>query len=167
MKKFFETLITPDELLPHLNAPDWVIVDARFNLADANSGYNDYLTAHIPGAVYAHLNDDLSAPMIPGQTGRHPLPNIENAATLFGSLGISPGVQVVAYDDQGGALAAARLWWMLRWLGHSAVAVLDGGYQAWQVAQLPYSSGPEQKAARKFTSNLRSELVYSSLETRV
>ena len=90
----------------------------------------DYENAHIPGAVYAHLDEDLSGPIIKGVTGRHPLPRSKRYPAVFSRLGIDSKVQVVAYDDVGGALAAGRVWWLLRWLGHEQVALLDGGWQA-------------------------------------
>ena len=105
-----------------------MVVDCRFSLADPEAGRRDYEKAHIPSAVYAHLDDDLAGP-VTADNGRHPLP--EPAARLSTSTlrgwGISNDTQVVVYDDAGGAIAA-RLWWMLRWLGHDAVAVLDGGF---------------------------------------
>jgi thiosulfate/3-mercaptopyruvate sulfurtransferase len=152
-------LIAPSQLAPHLQDPHWIVVDCRFALGDAAKGRASYEAAHIPGAVYAHLNDDLAAPVIPGVTGRHPLPTPEAAAATFGRLGIAPAMQVVAYDDMGGALAAARLWWMLRWLGHEAVAVLDGGWQAWQQASLPGRNGAETRPPQTFTANPRPELL--------
>jgi thiosulfate/3-mercaptopyruvate sulfurtransferase len=158
----FTTLISPAELPPHLNDPHWIVVDCRFALADANKGRASYEQAHIAGAVYAHLNEDLAAPAIPGLTGRHPLPTPEMAAATFGRLGIGPGTQVVAYDDMGGALAAARLWWMLRWLGHEAVAVLDGGIQRWQREALPTRSGTESRQAQVFIPQVRPELLVTA-----
>jgi thiosulfate/3-mercaptopyruvate sulfurtransferase len=127
----YKTLISLSELAAHIDDPDWVIVDCRFSLADTERGRRGYLQEHIPGAVYAHLDEDLSGPIMPGVTGRHPLPPVSQAAASMGKLGIGEGVQVAAYDDAQGALAAARLWWMLRWLGHEAAAVLDGGWQRW------------------------------------
>ena len=158
------TLITPSQLAKHLGDPDWAIVDCRFSLADTEWGQRDYLQAHIPGAVYAHLNDDLSAEVIPGVTGRHPLPSVEAAAKTFGEWGIGAGVQVVTYDDAGGALAAVRLWWMLRWLGHTAAAVLDGGFQRWMSAGYPLKEGGERRPRRKFVPKPRPELVATTAE---
>jgi thiosulfate/3-mercaptopyruvate sulfurtransferase len=158
----YTTLISPSELAQHLDNPDWVVVDCRFTLKDPQHGRSAYLAAHICGAVYAHLDEDLSAAVVPGQTGRHPLPTPERAAQVFGRLGIGPGVQVVAYDDAGGALAAVRLWWMLRWLGHEAEAVLDGGWQRWQREGQPTCSGQEERPPREFQAVLRDELVVNA-----
>ncbi len=160
----YHTLISASELAQNLAAPDWAIIDCRFSLADSERGRQDYLQAHIPGAIYAHLNEDLSGEIIPGKTGRHPLPPIEQFAQVLSRWGIDEHVQVVAYDASGGAMAAARLWWMLRWLGHEAVAVLDGGWQHWQQAGYPVASGAEQRAAAHFTPQVRREAVVTANE---
>lgn len=143
------TLITAATLQAHLDDPDWVVVDCRFNLADPAAGRRAYQDGHIPGARYAHLDEDLSAP-VTATTGRHPLPDPARLAATLGAWGIGPGTQVLAYDDLGGMLAAARLWWLLRWLGHTAVAVLDGGLPAWTRAGLPLSTDVPVIAARTF-----------------
>jgi thiosulfate/3-mercaptopyruvate sulfurtransferase len=106
-----------------------VLIDARFDLADPAAGERAYREAHLPGAHYLHLDRDLSAAKT-GRNGRHPLPQRSLFAARVGALGIGPQTQVVAYDAQGGSYAA-RVWWLLRWLGHEAVAVLDGGLPAW------------------------------------
>lgn len=134
----YETLIEPRELLTRLSAPDWVVIDCRFDLARPSAGREAYAQSHIPGARYAHLDEDLSAPVSP-VTGRHPLPQPEKLAARLGEWGISNSTQVVAYDQANGAFAA-RLWWLLRWIGHSKVAVLNGGFQAWVAAGLPTDS---------------------------
>jgi thiosulfate/3-mercaptopyruvate sulfurtransferase len=125
----FETLISPAELTPHLADPRWVVVDCRFDLANPAWGEEQYLEGHVPGARYAHLDRDLSGTKT-GKNGRHPLPTFEQMRTRFGALGIGAGTQVVAYDQDTG-MYAARLWWMLRFLGHEAVAVIDGGFARW------------------------------------
>jgi thiosulfate/3-mercaptopyruvate sulfurtransferase len=107
-----------------------VVLDASFDLADPGAGERSYREQHLPGAHYLHLDRDLCAPKT-GTNGRHPLPTRETFAALAGRLCIQPSTQVVVYDRQGAAYAA-RAWWMLRWLGHPAVAVLDGGLKAWQ-----------------------------------
>jgi len=162
----YTTLITTDVLASHLNDPDWIVVDCRFALSDAELGRTNYLAGHIPGAEYAHLDEDLSGPIQIGVTGRHPLPKAQDAAAFFGRLGIAHEpireMQVVAYDDAGGALAAARLWWMLRWLGHRSAAILDGGWQAWQKAGLPGREGVEVRPAQVFLAQERPELVVNA-----
>ncbi|MDS4030445.1 MAG: sulfurtransferase [Candidatus Contendobacter sp.] len=135
----YDTLIDAPTLHTHLNDPQWVIMDCRFSLMDTEAGRRAHQDSHLPGARYAHLDEDLSSPITPA-TGRHPLPDPARLAHKLGKWGIGPGTQVVAYDDLGGMLAAARLWWLLRWLGHEAVAVLDGGFPVWQRAGLPLTA---------------------------
>lgn len=154
----FNTLISVDELNNNLKSPNWVIVDCRFSLADKESGRRDYQSAHIPSATYAHLDEDLSGPIIPGKTGRHPLPSVKKAATLFSSWGIGNDTQVVAYDQGHGGIAA-RLWWMLRWLGHEKVAVLNGGWAAWQKAGLTTNEEVPSASPRLFSPAPRIDLV--------
>jgi thiosulfate/3-mercaptopyruvate sulfurtransferase len=123
------TLIDVDTLQGLLGKPSLAVVDCRFDLMNPGAGHQAYLKGHIPGARYADLNRDLSAP-VTARTGRHPLPAPEAFAARLGELGVANDTQVVAYDDANSSMAA-RLWWMLRWLGHTAVAVLDGGFKAW------------------------------------
>lgn len=129
-----DSLIDVEELNRHLREPSWRIVDCRFELTQPGKGYADYLAGHIPGAVYAHLDNDLAGPVSPA-TGRHPLPDPAAFASTLGSWGITPQTRVVAYDQASGGIAA-RLWWMLRWLGHEHVALLNGGFEAWRRAGL-------------------------------
>lgn len=124
------TILVPTETLAgRLADPDWLVVDCRFELSDPESGRRAYRASHIPGAIHADLERDLSSP-VTAASGRHPLPPVAELEATFSRFGIAPGTQVVAYDEGPGAYAA-RLWWMLRWLGHDAVAVLDGGFAAW------------------------------------
>jgi thiosulfate/3-mercaptopyruvate sulfurtransferase len=160
----YTTLISTVELYKHLHDPNWVVFDCRFSLADPARGQKDYSCAHIPGAVYAHLDEDLSGPVVRGVTGRHPLPSVEAISEKFSRWGIGPGVQVVAYDHNGGAMAAGRLWWLLRWLGHDAASVLDGGWSVWIREGLPEHSGVESRPTRRFIPKLRPELVVNSTE---
>lgn len=163
----FETLIRVEDVELNLGDPDWAIIDCRYDLANPEKGRQEYLKAHIPGAIYAHLDEDLSAEVIQGKTGRHPLPPIGKAAEVFSNYGIGPGVQVVAYDNAGGALAAVRIWWMLRWLGHNAVAVLDGGWQRWLNAGYPMSNGQEVRPKRDFKPSPRPELIIDAQEVEM
>ena len=133
----FTTLVSVEETAAHLRDPQWVICDCRHDLADHSAGYRAYRAGHIPGARFLHLDADLSGPKT-GLNGRHPLPHPSTFALRLGALGIANDSQVVAYDESGGVYAS-RLWWMLRWVGHTKVAVLDGGWQAWQSAKLPYT----------------------------
>ncbi|MFN8598426.1 MAG: sulfurtransferase [Anaerolineae bacterium] len=152
----YATLITTAELARNLARPDWVIFDCRFTLADRERGRRDYLHNHISGAIYAHLNDDLSGPIVSGQTGRHPLPTVEVISRFFSRTGVDSTIQVIAYDDAGGAMAA-RLWWLLRWLGHDAVAILDGGWQKWTQADGPTTATIPTPTPRVFVPQSRSD----------
>jgi thiosulfate/3-mercaptopyruvate sulfurtransferase len=155
------TLVAASELAPHVNDPDWALFDCRFALADPERGRRDYVQAHIPGAIYAHLNEDLAGAVIPGVTGRHPLPPIDTLALTFSQWGIDETVQVVAYDDSGGGMAA-RLWWLLRWLGHETVAVLDGDWRQWQREGRTTRDGVAIRSARRFVPHARSGLLIST-----
>jgi thiosulfate/3-mercaptopyruvate sulfurtransferase len=155
-------LVSPAELLAHLGDERWVVVDCRFDLAAPGAGEQAYETAHIPGAVYAHLDRDLSAP-VTGRNGRHPLPDIAAIEATFGRLGIGPDAQVVAYDQDTG-MFASRLWWMLRYVGHDRAAVLDGGFAAWVRAGGPTRAGREQRPACAFRAAPRPAMVVSAGE---
>jgi thiosulfate/3-mercaptopyruvate sulfurtransferase len=122
-------LVSTDILAQHLADPDWVVFDCRHDLADPARGRADYASSHIPGARFLSLDKDLSAPKT-GKSGRHPLPKPDKLVEKLGRAGVDSRKQVIAYDAQGGAMAA-RLWWLLRWLGHLPVAVLDGGWNQW------------------------------------
>ena len=159
----YTTLISTGELAAQLDNPDWTIVDARFTLREPDRGERDYQTAHIPGAVYAHLDRDLSSPQVMGETGRHPLPLPDQFTTRLGEWGIDQAAQVVVYDDSGGMIAG-RLWWMLRWLGHDAVALLDGGWPRWQQEGRPVCAGIETRPPRRFEAHPRPELVVTAAE---
>lgn len=143
------TLIDATTLAQRIADPQIVIVDVRHMLTDPERwGETQYAKGHLPGAVFARIDSDLSAPRT-GRNGRHPLPTPEAAAAMFGRLGIGPASQVVAYDQDSG-MYAARLWWMLRWLGHEAVAVLDGGYAHWVREGHPVESAPAKPAGTRF-----------------
>lgn len=143
-------LISAAELSPHLENADWLVVDCRFDLARPAAGEEAYQLGHIPGAVYAHLDRDLSSAITP-TSGRHPLPSPEQFAATLRRWGVASDTQVVAYDADTGAYAA-RLWWMLRWVGHSKVAVLEGGFKAWQAAGLPVASDFPTRAPSNFVA---------------
>jgi thiosulfate/3-mercaptopyruvate sulfurtransferase len=145
----YRTLIDCRQLAGRLGDPDWRIFDCRFDLADTARGERDYRVVHVPGAIYAHLDRDLSGPITP-QSGRHPLPDPGALCRWLGSHGIRENTQIVAYDDSGGTMAV-RLWWLLRWLGHVQVALLDGGWQAWHGAMMPMDQAlPSQAVAADF-----------------
>lgn len=141
-------LIGPTALAGRLGDPDLVVVDCRFVLTRPEAGEEAYRAGHVPGARYAHLDRDLAAPRT-GPSGRHPLPEPTALAAFFSRIGIGPGTRVVAYDDAGGAIAA-RLWWLLRWMGHGRVSLLDGGFPAWTGAGLPVETAIPVPVPRSF-----------------
>ncbi|ANN77901.1 sulfurtransferase [Bordetella flabilis] len=154
----FDTLISaPDlaKLLSRRDAP--LLVDCRFDLMDPQAGQRAYRQAHIPGAHYLHLEDDLSG-AVTGRNGRHPLPDREGFAARMAALGVDDDTQILAYDGAGG-MYAARLWWLMRWIGHRAVAVLDGGLDAWTAAGYPMTEAPTPAAARAGRLCVREALV--------
>ena len=136
----FTTLISVDDLAANLDIPGLIVCDCRHDLADTESGRRAYAVSHVPGARFVHLDEDLSGPKT-GKNGRHPLPDPEVFRRRLGALGMDNTRQIVAYDASGGCYAA-RLWWMLRWLGHDRAAVLDGGWDAWVRAGRPVTAAP-------------------------
>ena len=142
------TLISTSELQPHLTDENWAIVDCRFDLARPEWGFGEYQKSHIPGAIYAHIDKDLAGPVTP-VSGRHPLPDIDAFVRRLEAWGIGDETQVVAYDTSGGSFAV-RLWWLLRWLGHPAVAVLDGGFPKWEAEGRPTTVGIETRPPAEF-----------------
>ena len=150
-------LIRVDELLERLGSDDLCLIDARFSLADTSAGRAAYAASHLPGAVYLHLDDDLSGPL--GEHGgRHPLPTPAAAAVTFGRAGVGADTLVVAYDD-GDGMTAGRVWWLLRWLGHDRVQVLDGGLAAWREAGGPETTVIPEPPTRSFVPAPRTEMV--------
>jgi len=141
----YTTLVSTAALAAHLDDPRWVVFDCRHDLARPDWGRAEYLKGHLPGARFLHLDEDLSGPPT-GTNGRHPLPDPKVFAAKLGAAGVAPETQVVAYDVQSGA-SAARLWWLVRWLGHDAVAVLDGGCGKWR-----REGRPEMTALPRITS---------------
>ena len=152
----YKTLIDCHTLALHTHDPQWVVVDCRFMLSNPAAGRLAYEAGHIERARYAHLNDDLSSP-ITAQSGRHPLPNPQRLAVKLGEWGIDDTKQVIAYDDSFGAMAA-RLWWLLRWLGHDTVALLDGGLPRWQREGRPMTKELPVVTPATFTPHVRNDL---------
>lgn len=145
------TLVSCEDASERVGDANWLFVDCRYDLADKERGLRDYATAHIPGAIHAHIDRDLSGPVGDGRKGRHPLPLAPSFARWCSLHGITPQTQVVAYDDQAGQWAS-RLWWLLRHYGHQDVAVLDGGLTRWKSLKLPMRGGHEApRPASKFT----------------
>ena len=169
MHTMHTTLITALQLRALLDsAAKTVVLDASFDLADVQAGERSHAQGHLPGARYVHLERDLCGTKT-GRNGRHPLPLRDVFSVTVGRLGITPATQVVAYDQQGG-MYAARLWWMLRWLGHAQVAVLDGGVAAWQAAggalhttAPPLSAAPAYPAGTALAGSVDADQVMARL----
>jgi thiosulfate/3-mercaptopyruvate sulfurtransferase len=147
------TLVGTAELARHLGEPAWLVFDCRHDLADPDAGERCYSRSHIPGAQFMHVDRDLSAPP-DGRNGRHPLPDAATFAGKLSAAGVGERTQVVAYDASGG-MYAARLWWMLRWLGHDGVAVLDGGWTQWLAERRPTTSEPALPRPARFVPQYR------------
>jgi thiosulfate/3-mercaptopyruvate sulfurtransferase len=156
-------LITAAELAKHLEDPRWVVVDCRFTLTEPKAGPAAYARSHIPGARYANLDDDLARHPGPSD-GRHPLPLASDFAARLGAWGIANDSIVVAYDEASGAIAA-RLWWLLGWLGHDRRLVLDGGFAAWTTAGLPVETRtPTWRPARFVAPSVADQSVVEAAE---
>ncbi len=147
-------------LAAHLDDPDWIIVDVRFDLTNPNWGRQAYAASHIPAAQFMDLNDDLAGKKT-GRNGRHPLPDPAAFAAKLGAMGIDRSKHVVVYD-QGTTMFVGRLWWMLRWLGHEAVTVLDGGYAAWEKELRVISSAIPKPIPTEFVSHIQTQMQISS-----
>lgn len=158
----FTTLIDAHELRTMPDSTDLLVVDCRFDLADPSAGERAFAQAHVPGALYAHLDRDLSGPVTPA-TGRHPLPDPVAFAEILSAWGVAPDTQVVAYDASGGMIAA-RLWWMLRWLGHGRVAVLDGGLAAWCAADGTLDRSVASRSRTRFVAKPGTGATVSTAE---
>ncbi len=154
-------VIQAAELHRQLADPSLRLVDCRFSLADIERGRRAYAEAHLPGASYVHLEHDLSGPIIPGKTGRHPLPPPDQFRDLLGRLGIGDDSLVVLYDDANGA-HASRMWFMLRWLGHDRVKVLSGGIKTWLEAGYPTTAEVPEPQPCRFNGRLRAELLWDA-----
>jgi thiosulfate/3-mercaptopyruvate sulfurtransferase len=153
-------LIVAEALEEKLGREDWALIDCRFNLADPSAGQKAYDAAHIPGAVYLDLDKNLAGP-IRADTGRHPLPDVGQIGKTLGRLGISNAHTIVVYDDASGAVAA-RAWWILHWLGHDKVRLLDGGMARWQALGLATESARPAAPEVQFHARPRPELVVST-----
>ena len=157
-KRLRTPLISTAELAPHLSEADWLVADCRFELSKPEAGAAAWRAGHIPGAVHVDLERDLSVP-VTAKSGRHPLPAVAEFAATLSRLGIGNGTRVVCYDAGPGAYAA-RLWWMLRWMGHDEVAVLDGGLAAWTAEGRPVSTDAPIRGPARFIPHPRPEMVY-------
>jgi thiosulfate/3-mercaptopyruvate sulfurtransferase len=159
-----QPLVTPQWLQEHLGNDNVVVVDCRFVLGNPSQGYADYLDGHIPGALYFHLEHDLSGPK-QEHGGRHPLPDPEALVRLFSGAGIDSDVTVVAYDDQDLAMAG-RMWWLLRYMGHEKAAVLDGGFAGWKRAGYAVSQEVQTPKPRAFVPKIQSWMLVGVEQVR-
>lgn len=153
----FTTLLSAKELFAHFDSADWVVFDCRFTLAEIEAGRVAYQQSHLPGAIYVHLDDDMSSP-ITASSGRHPLPDVTTFSEKLSAWGVDASKQVVVYDDAFGAVAG-RMWWLLRWLGHTRVALLDGDLPTWQREAYPMQSEPPLLTPATFSPNVNNELL--------
>lgn len=163
IKEKFNTLISVDQLAENYDRNDVVILDCRSSLADPDLGRRQYLEAHIPGAYFMDINLDLSSPVIKGITGRHPLPDPLVFTAAMRAAGLHPGTQVVVYDQQNG-MYAARAWWLLRWIGHEQVALLDGGFEAWTAMKLPIDNQCYPPKQGTYTFNTPDQITLTTDE---
>ena len=150
-------LVSVEELSAHLGDANWRVFDCRHDLRDTQYGEKAYAKGHIPGALFLQLDHDLSGPTT-GKNGRHPLPDSAGFAAKMSACGVGPDTQVVAYDNEGNAFAS-RLWWLLRWLGHDKVAVLDGGLAAWRRAKQPLDADVPNYAPASFAPREQGGIV--------
>jgi thiosulfate/3-mercaptopyruvate sulfurtransferase len=156
-KRLHTTLITTAQLAGNLSDPAWLVADCRFELGKPDAGRDAWRAGHIPGAIHVDLERDLSAP-VTATTGRHPLPPVRDFAAILSRIGVTEQTQVVCYDGSGGAYAA-RLWWMLRYVGHAGVAVLDGGFAAWVEEGRPVSTATVTRPPSQFVAKPRPEML--------
>lgn len=156
-------LITADDLLLIKGSPDLVILDCRYTFADVQKGRRDYMHEHIPGAYFLDMEQDLSSPLIKGVTGRHPLPNPGVLTYTLRAAGLNPSSKVVVYDQATG-MAASRAWWLLLWLGHENVLVLDGGFNSWKAKSYPLDNQWPPPVKGTFEFSLNTSLTVDKLE---
>ena len=158
----YTTFITAKEANENLGNPDFLFIECSYALADAAWGRSEYEKSHIPNAAYADLHDDLAGAIVPGKTGRHPIPSKEELIKTFSRFGIDQSTQVVAYDMQSGAMAAARLWWLLQYSGHKNVAVLSGGKSHWEKSGFPLSQQKTERRETIFYADFNNEFLVQS-----
>lgn len=153
----YTSFISPEELQYNINNPNWRIFDCRYQLDDSSWGFEEYNREHIPNAIYAQLNKDLARKPYPG-SGRHPMPLVDDFVQTCSAWGIEENTQVVVYDHLSGAFAA-RLWWLLRYHGHNAVAILDGGFNGWKNGGLPTEAKSKGNNQAQFKSSIQDNLL--------
>lgn len=153
----FTTIVSVDELSRHVQDPAWIVFDCRFTLSNTEAGRAAYQQGHIPGARYVHLDEDMSSAVTP-TSGRHPLPEVQALADKLSAWGVDGSKQVVVYDDSFGSMAV-KMWWLLRWLGHQNVALLDGNWQMWNKKKLPVTTELPKLQPAKFVANVQHDMV--------
>ncbi|WP_336077616.1 sulfurtransferase [Paenibacillus sp. 203] len=159
-----KSIVSKRWLLARLYEPDMIIADCRSLLGQAGAGRTQFNEDHIPGAVHFDLEEDLTAPL--GEHGgRHPLPNVDTLAARLSRAGINASSRIVAYDDQGGMMAS-RFWWLLRYLGHEQVYVLEEGYSAWKEAKFPVTADQPIRIPSTFTPNVQPQMLTSMQEVQ-
>jgi thiosulfate/3-mercaptopyruvate sulfurtransferase len=162
--RIMRSIVSMEFVRGRLDSPETVIVDCRFVLGDPEAGRKSYEEDHIPGAVYLDLEQDLSGPKR-SHSGRHPLPDPGLLARKLGSVGIDPSKRVIAYDNQGGAMAS-RLWWLLQYLGHKEVYIMDGGYSRWKSAGCPVTDRTPTPQPAIFNAVIQDDMVVGMEEVR-
>jgi thiosulfate/3-mercaptopyruvate sulfurtransferase len=156
------TVVSTEQLAQYLDDPDWIIFDCRFTLSNTGAGAAAYRQGHIPGARYVHLDDDMSSP-VTATSGRHPLPDVKLFSEKLSRWGVDSSKQVVVYDDSFGSMAV-KMWWLLRWLGHDNVALLDGGLPKWLKEKRAMTAELPQIIPAKFVARARDELLADAAE---
>lgn len=159
-----KSIVNAKWLNAHLDDPSVRVIDCRFELGKPNQGFDQYMENHISGAFYFDLEKDLSSP-VGKHGGRHPLPNIERLVDKLSTAGIDSDTKIVAYDDQGGAMAA-RFWWLLKYLGHEQVYLLDGGFSKWLAHDYPTSNDIPSVERKEFRPNLQNQLLSNMNEVK-
>ena len=157
----FQDVINVQDLKTNLNDPNWVIFDCRYSIAEPELGHQEYREGHIPGALYVSLENELTGRIIPGETGRHPLPEVDDIVEKLSAWGVNQNTQAIIYDHSSGAFAA-RLWWLLNWLGHDKAAIVNGGWNAWvkEVGQVEVKENIGKPG--KFIPSLRDDLAVNA-----
>lgn len=152
----YQTIISVDDLNKNIGNQDWFVFDCRFLLKDPDGGLKKFNQGHIPGAQYADLDKDLASSMT-ASSGRHPLPNPDELIKKLQAWGVNNSSQIICYDNLSGAFAA-RMWWLLNWLGHNDVAVLDGGIDKWTASNLPLETDVQQRATGSFSGQANNDM---------
>jgi len=153
----FTTVVSTEQLAQHLNDPSWIVFDCRFTLSNGEAGNLAYQQGHIPGARYVHLDNDMSS-QVTATSGRHPLPDVKLFSEKLSGWGVDSSKQVVVYDDSFGSMAV-KMWWLLRWLGHNNVALLDGGLPKWIKQKLPLTTELPKVVPAVFVPQLQDDMV--------